>query len=118
MSMKKARRVTARRSTSIERGYGRFAFSEEKAYEPETADSDERIYHAAHDLALSAENPGDYIETEQADGTPVDRADYGDEQCYSVDDHFTVLPMIFCSFPNKKYIDIQDVFGYYKFIND
>ena len=65
-------------------GIFRVSFSEEKGNAPDSRKCDDRIDDAAEKRVLSAEDPGDKIELEKADATPVYSAYNYKRKCYFV----------------------------------
>ena len=80
---------------------GKRVAAKQQRYAPERRETYERVYHAADCRRLSAADPRDDIEPEQADAAPVDAADYGQNKCDAVDYHLQTL-LSHSVFPNAK----------------
>ena len=56
-------------------------FSEKQAYAPSSGKSDNGEDYAAYHACLTAEKRADRVKAENSDKSPVECADYGDNQC-------------------------------------
>jgi hypothetical protein len=70
---------------------GKRVAAEKQRDAPKRGEADKRVYHSADCRRLSAADPCDDIEFEQADAAPVDAADYGQNKCDAVDYHLQTL---------------------------